>query len=87
MTASQDAHFGAPTREEVLLDPISPGLMQGDAVRSDGALPASDAVVHRIGEHRQKDQLCRLSRLCDGILPIGGAALAFAALILVAIVV
>lgn len=71
------------TLEEALADPIVHLLMRSDGVSPDGVRATMRFARRGIaGEHgASADPLCRVSRLCDGILPIAGAVTALIVLL------
>ena len=87
MVVTDNARFVEPTLDELLSDPITQILMQHDGDRPDDVRAVIDQAKHRNGRHRIDSPLCRISRLCEGILPIGGSIAAMAALITIAFII
>ena len=73
MVVTDNARFGEPALNELLSDPITQMLMQHDGVRPDDVRAVIDQAKHRNGRYPMDSPLCRISRLCEGTLPILGS--------------
>lgn len=73
----------------LLDDPLTRAVMRSDNVSCQEVLALMDRVRksrRRLGLTADRDGLCAVSRLCDGILPLAGAVFAFSSLVLLMVI-
>lgn len=75
--------------QAILEDPLTQAVMRSDNVSCQEIAALMDRVRRsrrRLGLTASRNSLCAVSRLCDGVLPLAGAVIAFSSLVLLMVI-